>query len=577
MPRASRLAAATALASLAAAAPALAADPIMPLSQVHKGMKCTGRSVVQGTDISIFDVEVLDVVAGDEAKRQPLILVRVSGPAVDETGIAEGFSGSPIYCPDDDGVQRVIGAIAFASGDYGGHVALATPIESVLGLPVDPPKGTKRNSKAARHKKPLAAPIAVGGLSEPVAQAFRKAATRARRRLTTAPFAPVTSSFPPQQLVPGASMAVGLASGDITAGAVGTVTYTNDDKVWGFGHPFDATGRRQLLLQDAYVYTVIGNPVGVGDAVSQKLAAPGHLLGTISADGPNGVAGRVGQLPPRIPVRVDARDADTDARQVVTTEVPDETAVGDPSGGSPLSLAGPMAVAQAAFSVLESSPARLSGSMCVRITVKERPKPMRFCNTYVDAGGGPENDETDSAVPGGALVADMVDALTDLDAFKLGELHVTSVGARLTLERGLNQAYILRARAPRTVRRGQRVPIRLTLRRVFGGRISRTIHVRIPRATATGPRDLILLGTPADGASAEAALDLGNGTPDDEEGPRSTAALAKQIAGIHRYDGIRLTFADPGERDGAGTGTKAYRDPDLRISGRARVKTFVAG
>src|SRR4051794_35602048 len=155
----------TALAVLAVAAPARASDPIMPLSQVRKGMKCTGLSVVQGTDISSFDLEVLDVGPGDESARQPLILVRVSGPAVDATGIAEGFSGSPVICPDDDGVQRFAGAIAFASGDYGGHVALATPIESVLGLPVDPPKSTRRNAKAARRARPLAMPLAVAGLS----------------------------------------------------------------------------------------------------------------------------------------------------------------------------------------------------------------------------------------------------------------------------------------------------------------------------------------------------------------------------------------------------------------------------
>src|SRR5881227_306186 len=100
-----RSAAAAALLCSVLAAPARAADPTMPLSQVHKGMRCTGLSVVQGTDISSFDVEILDVVAGDPGAHQPLILVRVSGPAVDATGIAEGFSGSPIICPDQDGVQ----------------------------------------------------------------------------------------------------------------------------------------------------------------------------------------------------------------------------------------------------------------------------------------------------------------------------------------------------------------------------------------------------------------------------------------------------------------------------------------
>ena len=85
------------------ASPALAADPIMPLEQVERGMQCEGRSVVRGTDIATFDVEILDVIAQDPQGVGPVILFRASGPAVDETGMGFGFSGSPIYCPDSDG------------------------------------------------------------------------------------------------------------------------------------------------------------------------------------------------------------------------------------------------------------------------------------------------------------------------------------------------------------------------------------------------------------------------------------------------------------------------------------------
>src|SRR3954454_511153 len=459
---------ATAVLLLTTAAAAQASEPIMPLSQVHRGMRCTGLSVVQGTDISSFDVEVLDVVAGEPADRQPLILVRVSGPAVDQTGIAEGFSGSPVICPDEEGTQRYAGAIAFASGDYGGHVALATPIESVLGLAVDQPKGRTRR---VRGYRPLASPLAVSGLSAPVAAAWRRLAARAHRSLSVAPFAPIESSFPPQPLRPGASLAVGLASGDVSAGAVGTVTYVDGDKVWGFGHPFDATGRRDLLLKDAYVYAVIGNPVGIDQAISQKLAAPGHELGTITADGPAGVAGRLGALPPRIPVRIEARDGDSGERQTLTAQVADESAAGQPSGESGLAVVGPMLVSQASFAVLESSPARLSGSLCLAISVRERRKALRFCNTYVGAGGGPQ-DEDAGAVPGGALAADVATALDELDSFRLGRVRVTGVTAHLTLSRGIRQAYVLRAHAPRSVRRGRRVAVRLTLQRAFGGRFT---------------------------------------------------------------------------------------------------------
>ena len=132
------------------AVPAVASaqgDPIMALSQVQRGMQCTALSVIHGTDISSFDTEVLDVITGDAAD-DARILIRVSGPAVDETGIGPGFSGSPIYCPDGDGVSRVIGAISEGIGEYGNKVALATPIEQMLGEPFEPPA-------AARHDRAL--------------------------------------------------------------------------------------------------------------------------------------------------------------------------------------------------------------------------------------------------------------------------------------------------------------------------------------------------------------------------------------------------------------------------------------
>src|SRR3954462_13495739 len=163
-----RLAAAAALLSVVQAAPALAAHPTMPLTQVHKGMKCTGYSVIQGTDVSTLNVEIVDVVAGDPGEKQPLILVRVSGPAVDATGIAEGFSGSPIYCPDDQGVQRVAGAIAYSTADYGSHVVLATPSESMLGQRVDPPSGARR----VKRYRALRSPISVSGIAPALGPAF---------------------------------------------------------------------------------------------------------------------------------------------------------------------------------------------------------------------------------------------------------------------------------------------------------------------------------------------------------------------------------------------------------------------
>src|SRR4051794_41243239 len=104
--RAHLLAVAAAAVLIAGVAPGVAeaGDPTMPLSDLHPGMRCTGYSVIRGTEISSFDVEIVDVVSGDASSNDgPRILVRLSGPAVDETGVGPGFSGSPIYCRDGSG------------------------------------------------------------------------------------------------------------------------------------------------------------------------------------------------------------------------------------------------------------------------------------------------------------------------------------------------------------------------------------------------------------------------------------------------------------------------------------------
>ena len=200
-----RTLAVTFLLALISAAPARAGgDPIMPLSEVRAGMRCVGYSVFKGTAVEPFDVEVLDVVGGTQTGgSDPRILVRVSGPAVDVTGIGPGFSGSPIYCAGADGVPRNIGAISETIGDYGGKVVLATPIEQMLGVPVDAPAAvTPTEARRARasgradaallaRARSLTSPLTVRGLDRGVFAALSKAASRRGITLLQAPPAPV--------------------------------------------------------------------------------------------------------------------------------------------------------------------------------------------------------------------------------------------------------------------------------------------------------------------------------------------------------------------------------------------------
>ena len=134
----------------------------MPLSEVRSGMRCTGLSVVRGTAISSFDVEVVDVVAGDAASDSPKILVRASGPAVDATGIGFGFSGSPILCPGRDGVRRTIGAISETVNEYGNETRAGVAHRADVGEPVTAPRGAKR---LPAHGRPLSTALSATGQS----------------------------------------------------------------------------------------------------------------------------------------------------------------------------------------------------------------------------------------------------------------------------------------------------------------------------------------------------------------------------------------------------------------------------
>jgi hypothetical protein len=597
------LAAATLAALFLPAAAASAGDPVMPLGEVRSGMQCTAYSVVRSTEVTSFAIEVIDVVDGDSSSDGPRILVEASGPAVDRTGIGPGFSGSPIYCADSAGVQRNIGAISESIGDYGGRTVLATPIEAILANPVDAPRptagrapggsrratvgrasawnagapgGSRRAAAAvrrirARGTKPLTAPLTVGGVSRPLGRALEAAGERIGRPVLAVPAGPL-GSFPPQQLRPGSAVSVGYSSGDLRLGAVGTVAYTDGDRVWSFGHPFESAGARSLLLQDAYVFRVVNEPNAALTGGSYKLAVGGHDLGTLTNDAFSAVVGRIGGLPRTTPVRVIADDRDTKRRRVLETNVADETGVDNPTGFTPLSSVAPLAVAEATGGVLRSSPGRLTGTMCLRITFRERPKnPARFCNRYLsaailDSEAGALGNEVAFAA-----AIDTLDAISLIEAYEGRTPQVSDVEAKVDVRRGQQLAFLRKIEAPRRVRPGSRVTLRVTMQRIRGGRLTRSYRVRIPRSMKPGRRTLTLRGF-QDSSPDEDLLEILLGEDFGEEQPNGPARLGDlidSIAALGRWDGVQLRMGKARRR--------AFRDDDLVIAGRAEARVRVTG
>ena len=105
---------------------------IMPLSQVKRGMRGVGKTVISGQKVEEFQFEVMDILqsGGGPISSEKLILFRMYGPMIDRTGgTAAGMSGSPLYING-----RLIGAhsAGFTWQTPQRDIALATPIEDMM-------------------------------------------------------------------------------------------------------------------------------------------------------------------------------------------------------------------------------------------------------------------------------------------------------------------------------------------------------------------------------------------------------------------------------------------------------------
>jgi hypothetical protein len=552
--RAGQLAAAIAATALAWAPAALGAGaPIMPLADVHPGLHCTAATVVSGTTISTFDVDVIDIVAA-QAGQGPRILVRVSGRAVDASGIAQGFSGSPVTCPGSDGAPRVAGAISAGVGAYGNKLGLVTPIEQMLGEPVHPPASLRLAPAPASH--PLDA-LTVSGLSPALQRALAAAGKRAGRTIVAGPSgAPL--AFGPVDLVPGASVGGAFTVGDIALGEIGTVTYRDGNVVYAFGHPMEGAGRRSLFLTDAYVYGVIPNPTP-DESSSYKLSAIGNVQGTLTADVPNAVIGVLGAPPPSVPITVWARDLDTGASQPLNLSAADETDIGMPDGGSATGLATPIAIAQAATTILDGAPGNESGQLCLRVSLRESPgRDLRFCNRYVvpgEAGGS-------AASLAGPMTTDAGRALALIDGESFAALHITSASATVDVQRGLAAGRLLSARALGAARPGGGVSVALRYQPYRAAPASEVFVMNVPRGVRKGLVRVKLTGPGAPHDDLLSALTelLGQGFGDISE-PNSLSGLRHAFGAIARYDGLEASFP------GMPHAVRAMRDPARVLTG----------
>ncbi|MBI4475987.1 MAG: hypothetical protein HY654_02370 [Acidobacteria bacterium] len=314
--------------------------PMMPLEEIRPGMKGVGQTVFTGSRIEEFQVDILGVLRNVIGPKRGLILARLSGGPLAQSGVIAGMSGSPVYV---DG--RLIGAVSYALGAFSKEpIAGITPIAEMIELAaLDTPRapmkaarlelpvtreglaaalrqslssfrpfaerssdvqavGAPELSALASMLRPIATPLVMSGFHPDVgglvAGAFRDSGFEpAGAGGGSVPVLTRPGSTAP--LRPGDAVGVNLITGDLSLGGVGTVTHIDGNKVYAFGHPFYNLGPTQFPMTRAHVHTVLPSLFS-----SIKIAETGDIIGTFQQDRSTTIAGQLGAGPRLIPVEI---------------------------------------------------------------------------------------------------------------------------------------------------------------------------------------------------------------------------------------------------------------------------------
>ena len=273
---------------------ALARTPLMPVDNLKAGMRGYAKTVISGDTIETFPVEVLGVTGSESMGYQ--ILIRAGGGVMERSGgIAQGMSGSPVYI---DG--KLAGAIAYGTAFSDPHYCLLTPIQDMLDL-LDKPEPHRPDAKASLL--PKGTPLLAGGFAPAGIAVLQETLEPMGVTVTDAGASGGVSSH--KDLEPGSSVGAALIQGDLTLGALGTVTWTDErGRILAFGHPFMKRGNADFFLTRTWVLASIPNL-----QTAYKIGTIGAAAGSFNQDRNAGIAGQIGRLPAYIPLYVSVSDS----------------------------------------------------------------------------------------------------------------------------------------------------------------------------------------------------------------------------------------------------------------------------
>lgn len=444
-----------------------ASAEILPVAELQPGMRGVARTVVSGTAIQDFDVEVLGVMK-NKGPAGDLILVRTSGDIIDKSGgIAQGMSGSPVYI---DG--KLVGAIAYGWSLTDHRIGMVTPIQDMLKLWDLPDKVNQpaNSNSFSADADSLSTPLMASGFSE-----------RALGRLTEklkpfnlVPYATGTTAGSIGQtepLKPGSPVGVALINGDISLGALGTVTYVEGDKVLAFGHPFLKKGNTNYLMTEAHIWTTVA-----GLESSFKVGTTGAVIGTVNQDRSAGIAGQLNQYPSVIPIKVTVRDNALDKASEYTAQLVQDEQLS------------PILAENTVFNAIDKTIDRIgmgTAQISFEITARSMPgEVLKRDNMFFHPGN----------ISGG-VTGEFFEALTMLTNNQYHAVDILDINVNVNVNDNRRIATIVEAKPFTTqAKPGDKVLLNVKLKPYRGDSITRTIAYTIPKDQAPGPLTLEVRG-----------------------------------------------------------------------------------
>jgi len=296
--------------------------PIIPVSQIHAGMRGLAYTVFEGVKPEAMEVEVLGVLHNVNGPKGDIILVRLHGQKVEYTGVVAGMSGSPVYL---DG--KLAGALAFRIGEFSKEpIAGVTPIADMLEIsaldrsPAEESAAVKPAvnmiagktaapggisalldsqdavASFANYLKPIETPLVFNGFSEQAIQLFS-------RQFGAAGIVPVmgagsvSDQKQPEPLEEGSAVSAILVRGDMDIEATCTVTYVDPQRLLACGHPLLQFGSVDLPMNKAEVLATLASPLN-----AFKIVNTTESVGTFVQDRHTGIMGVFDRQPEMIPV-----------------------------------------------------------------------------------------------------------------------------------------------------------------------------------------------------------------------------------------------------------------------------------